>query len=119
MADIDIPDGSGNKFIYDLDLRANGQVSGFSKMKSSGILDWAMGEVARDGINLNLGFMMQPTPMEGNWSYVPGSGLSLNLVQSGFGQKFPINLQIHTSGTKQDVLIGTGPGGSQFTFRRK
>jgi hypothetical protein len=116
-AEFIMPDGTGNQVIYDLELKSNGQVVGNIRTKAAGTLGWLSNELALDGFNL--GFLFQPTPISGNWSYRPGSGLYLKLVQQAYGSEFPIDLQIFTAGTYQNVLQGTGPAGTPVTFRRK
>lgn len=116
VADIDILDGSGSKVEYKLELRANGQVQGSIKSKSAGILGAAIQMAGMDGLNLN--FMTQKFPVSGTWSMQPGT-IYLNLIQSAYGQQLPINIEIHPSGHNRKKLVGTGPGGSKFVFRRK
>ena len=57
--------------------------------------------VAMDG--LDLGFMSQKFPIIGTWSYNPGT-IYLNLLQDAFGQKHPINIQVHPTNNSENEL---------------
>ena len=116
-AEIDIPDGNGNKGLYELELRPNGQVSGLIRMKSAGTMGWAVQQAGLMGINLD--FMFQPSPVRGKWSYRSGNELRLDLVCYAYGREFPLSLQVFTTGSSQNVLRGTIAEGAHFTFRRK
>ena len=109
------PDRSG-EVVYRLELKSNGQITGESELKQTGPLGWAAGEAGRE-LGVNLGFMFQPTPMEGKWSYRSGM-LSLDLVQFGHGQRLPFSIQVHTTDKRPNVLYGTGPAGTKVTLRR-
>lgn len=114
-AEIDLIDGSGTKIVYNLDLRPNGQVGGTIETLNTGMLGMVSQLVAMDG--LDLGFMRQKFPIEGTWSYKPGT-MYLNLVQDAYGQRHPINIQVHPTGNNENEMRGTGPGGTRFVFRR-
>ena len=114
-AEITVPDG--NRVVYALDLRSNGQVQGTVQMQPTGMLGMVTNMLGQDGFDA--GFLMQRIPMRGRWSYQVGSGLHLDLVQSAYGREFPVNIQILTTGKRQNVLYGTGPAGARVTFRRR
>jgi len=114
-AELTPPDGSGMG-LYKLELKANGQIIGTIEAKRVGTTGLAAELAGQLGINL--GFMFQPTPVAGSWSYKPGL-LSLDLVNEAFGQQSRFGIQIYATDIQQGVLHGTGPAGTSVIFRRK
>jgi len=117
VATIEMPDGSKNEMVYKLELRSNGQVSGVTQAKKTGMLGVTHELLRQHGFDY--GIMFQPYPVHGKWSYKPGSGLKLNLIYSAFGKKMPVDIEVHTSGKKENVLHGMGPGATKWTLRRR
>ena len=115
-AELTPPDGSGIA-LYSLELKANGQIVGMIEAKRAGTMGWAA-NLVQTQLGIDIGFMFQPTPVAGSWSYTPGV-LSLDLVNTAFGQEFRFGIQIYTTGREQGVLHGTGPAGTRVLFRRK
>jgi len=112
--------GTGKQGVVRLQLRPNGQVRGESQMTKLGDLG-TMLDILRGSPYGDFGLTslyLQRVPLRGEWSYTPGGGLQLKIVQTSMGQIFSRELTVHTSGKKKDLLHGHDKDGNMWTLQR-
>jgi hypothetical protein len=97
----------------DLDLRANGQITGNTRIDRGGPIDYILrGLGASDLLNLRFS-------ISGTWEYEERTEiLTLDMAAHGFGQEFREKVQIRITGREQDVIQGRDFSGRTYTLRR-
>lgn len=98
---------------YDLELRANGQVTGSGKMdQGGGIGDLIRSVGASDLLNL------RPS-VSGTWEYEEHTEiLTLDLAAHGLGQEFREKVQVRTTGREVGEIQGNDLSGRTYAIRR-
>jgi hypothetical protein len=97
----------------DLELRANGQITGTSKLDPGGL----PGELlkifgASDLLNLQFS-------VSGNWEYEDNTKiLTLDMVSHGFGKEFHEKVQVRITGREADKIQGKDFSGRTYTLLR-
>jgi hypothetical protein len=98
---------------YDLELRANGQVTGSGKMDQTGIVDDLMRSIGAAEL-LNVRYSVS-----GTWEYEEHTEiLTLDLTAHGLGQDAQEKVQIRTTGREVGEIQGKDLSGRTYAIRR-
>jgi len=97
----------------DLDLRANGQITGRTKVDRGGPIDEILKRLGAFDL-LNLRFSIS-----GTWEYEEHTEiLTLDMVAHGFGQEFREKVQLRITRRERDLIQGRDFSGRMYTLRR-
>lgn len=98
---------------YDVDLRANGQITGTGKIDQGGVF----GElVAAEGM---AGLLNMQSSISGTWEYEEHTEiLTLNLIAHGLGRSVQETIQIRTTGREQGEISGQDFAGRSYVIKR-
>lgn len=98
---------------YDLELRANGQITGRAKMDQGGVVGDLMRSLgASDLLNLRPG-------VSGTWEYEESTEiLTLDIAAHGLGQDFREKVEVRTTGREIGEIQGKDFSGRTYAIRR-
>lgn len=98
---------------HDLELRANGQITGSAKMDQGGIMDNLVRTLgAADLLNI------RPS-VSGTWEYEESTEiLTLDIATHGFGQEFREKVQVRATGHEDGEIQGKDLSGRTYVIRR-
>jgi hypothetical protein len=97
----------------DLELRANGQITGSGKVDQGGAIDSLIKSLGASDM-LNLRFSIS-----GTWGYEEHTEiLMLDMVAHGFGQEFREKVQVRTTGREVGEIQGQDFSGRTWKIRR-
>lgn len=98
---------------YDLDLRANGQITGTGKVDQGG---WIGGILASEG---KADLLNMQSSISGTWKYEEHTEiLTLNLIAHGLGKEFHETIQIRTTGRELGEIRGRDFAGRDYVIKR-
>jgi hypothetical protein len=98
---------------YELELRANGQITGTGKIDPGGMFG---GMVAAEGM---AGFLNMKLRVTGSWEYEEHAEiLTLNLSVDGLGRRSEETIQIQTTGRERGEISGQDFAGRDFVIKR-